>query len=215
MWEPIVQQRTPHGVCRVFLKSARPQLKLPRPIRMRQKEAWQFVLRSPVLLGLRYVHWNLSFNETTNTHFHWIHFGSLQDPGATGPTLGISWRDEAFLSRAYRDPTTFLHPCITRSPAFMRAMMFVVSLFIIQVPVSGWLGTFRTRLESKKVSALAGKEAKALNHSYVGTEHILLGLARRRGNRRTAARVFKSLGSGSRTYVKRNFKRIKSKLRTT
>ena len=32
----------------------------------------------------------------------------------------------------------------------------------------------------KKVLALAGKEAKALNHSYVGTEHILLGLAARR-----------------------------------
>jgi hypothetical protein len=38
-----------------------------------------------------------------------------------------------FLSRAYMDPTTFLHPCITRSPGFMRAMMFVVS-FIIPVP---------------------------------------------------------------------------------
>src|SRR5216117_2349488 len=30
----------------------------------------------------------------------------------------------------------------------------------------------------KKVLALAGKEAKAINHSYVGTEHILLGLLR-------------------------------------
>ena len=30
----------------------------------------------------------------------------------------------------------------------------------------------------KKVLALAGKEAKALNHTYVGTEHILLGLLR-------------------------------------
>lgn len=30
----------------------------------------------------------------------------------------------------------------------------------------------------KKVLALAAKEAKALNHSYVGTEHILLGLLR-------------------------------------
>src|SRR6202049_2965733 len=30
----------------------------------------------------------------------------------------------------------------------------------------------------KKVLALAGKEAKALHHSYVGTEHILLGLLR-------------------------------------
>src|SRR6187402_1809735 len=28
----------------------------------------------------------------------------------------------------------------------------------------------------KKVLALAAKEAKALNHTYVGTEHILLGL---------------------------------------
>src|SRR5256885_7005805 len=33
----------------------------------------------------------------------------------------------------------------------------------------------------KKVLALAGKEAKALNHSYVGTEHILLGLLREIG----------------------------------
>ena len=30
----------------------------------------------------------------------------------------------------------------------------------------------------KKVLALAGKEAQALHHSYVGTEHILLGLLR-------------------------------------
>ncbi|MCB1225662.1 MAG: NDP-hexose 4-ketoreductase, partial [Verrucomicrobiales bacterium] len=30
----------------------------------------------------------------------------------------------------------------------------------------------------KKVLALAAKEAKALNHSYVGTEHLLLGLLR-------------------------------------
>src|SRR5881398_3378927 len=30
----------------------------------------------------------------------------------------------------------------------------------------------------RKVLALSGKEAKALNHSYVGTEHILLGLLR-------------------------------------
>src|SRR5256885_7038132 len=30
----------------------------------------------------------------------------------------------------------------------------------------------------KKVLALASKEAKALNHTYVGTEHLLLGLLR-------------------------------------
>ncbi len=42
----------------------------------------------------------------------------------------------------------------------------------------------------KKVLALAGKEAKALNHSYVGTEHILLGLLRE--GEGVAARVLKS-----------------------
>jgi ATP-dependent Clp protease ATP-binding subunit ClpC len=43
----------------------------------------------------------------------------------------------------------------------------------------------------KKVLALAGKEAKALNHTYVGTEHILLGLLRE--GEGIAARVLKSL----------------------
>jgi ATP-dependent Clp protease ATP-binding subunit ClpC len=43
----------------------------------------------------------------------------------------------------------------------------------------------------KKVLALAGKEAKALNHSYVGTEHVLLGLLRE--GEGVAARVLKTL----------------------
>ena len=43
----------------------------------------------------------------------------------------------------------------------------------------------------KKVLALAGREAKALNHSYVGTEHILLGLLRE--GEGVAARVLESL----------------------
>jgi hypothetical protein len=43
----------------------------------------------------------------------------------------------------------------------------------------------------KKVLALASKEAKALNHSYVGTEHIFLGLLRE--GEGVAARVLKSL----------------------
>jgi len=43
----------------------------------------------------------------------------------------------------------------------------------------------------KKVLALAGKEAKTLNHSYVGTEHILLGLLRE--GEGVAARVLRSL----------------------
>ncbi|MEI8342275.1 MAG: ATP-dependent Clp protease ATP-binding subunit, partial [Verrucomicrobiota bacterium] len=43
----------------------------------------------------------------------------------------------------------------------------------------------------KKVLALAGKEAKSLNHSYVGTEHILLGLLRE--GEGVAAQVLKNL----------------------
>jgi hypothetical protein len=44
----------------------------------------------------------------------------------------------------------------------------------------------------KKVLALAAKEAKALSHTYVGTEHILLGLLREGDG--IAARVLKNLG---------------------
>ncbi len=43
----------------------------------------------------------------------------------------------------------------------------------------------------KKVLTLAAKEAKALNHTYVGTEHLLLGLLREGDG--VAARVLKSL----------------------
>src|SRR5476649_516253 len=43
----------------------------------------------------------------------------------------------------------------------------------------------------KKVLALAAKEAKSLNHTYVGTEHILLGLLRE--GEGVAARVLKNL----------------------
>jgi ATP-dependent Clp protease ATP-binding subunit ClpC len=44
----------------------------------------------------------------------------------------------------------------------------------------------------KKALAFAGKEAKSLNHSYLGTEHLLLGLLREGED--VAARVLKSLG---------------------
>ncbi|HOW97094.1 MAG TPA: ATP-dependent Clp protease ATP-binding subunit [Kiritimatiellia bacterium] len=43
----------------------------------------------------------------------------------------------------------------------------------------------------KKVLALAGSEARALNHAYVGTEHLLLGLLRE--GEGAAARVLKNL----------------------
>jgi ATP-dependent Clp protease ATP-binding subunit ClpC len=44
----------------------------------------------------------------------------------------------------------------------------------------------------KKVLALAAKEAKALNHTYVGTEHILLGLLLEGDG--VASRVLKTFG---------------------
>src|ERR1044071_3357649 len=46
----------------------------------------------------------------------------------------------------------------------------------------------------KKCLALAVKEAKALNHTYVGTEHILLGILREGDG--VAARVLKNLNVG-------------------
>ena len=58
-------------------------------------------------------------------------------------------------------------------------------------PETKMIGNIPYTPRVKKVLVLAGKEAKALNHSYVGTEHILLGLLRE--GEGIAARVFKSL----------------------
>jgi ATP-dependent Clp protease ATP-binding subunit ClpA len=55
---------------------------------------------------------------------------------------------------------------------------------------ASWRIPFTPRV--KKVLALATKEARALNHNYVGTEHILLGLLREADG--VAARVLTSLG---------------------
>jgi len=54
------------------------------------------------------------------------------------------------------------------------------------------LGSARFTPRVKKVLALATKEAGALNHTYVGTEHILLGLLREGDG--VAARVLKNFG---------------------
>jgi ATP-dependent Clp protease ATP-binding subunit ClpC len=45
-------------------------------------------------------------------------------------------------------------------------------------PETNIIGNIPYTPRVKKVLVLAGKEAKALHHSYVGTEHILLGLVR-------------------------------------
>ena len=56
-----------------YFKIREAAIDAPQPIKKHQKGVWRFVLRSPVLQGFRYVHWNLSFNDSTNTHSHWIH----------------------------------------------------------------------------------------------------------------------------------------------
>ena len=58
-------------------------------------------------------------------------------------------------------------------------------------PETKMIGNIPYTPRVKKVLALAGKEAQALHHSYVGTEHILLGLLRE--GEGVAARVLKSL----------------------
>jgi len=58
-------------------------------------------------------------------------------------------------------------------------------------PKTNMIGNIPYTPRAKKVLALAGEEAKALNHSYVGTEHILLGLLRE--GEGVAAQVLKSL----------------------
>src|SRR3984885_12846732 len=45
-------------------------------------------------------------------------------------------------------------------------------------PAQKMIGNIPYTPRVKKVLALASKEAKSLNHTYVGTEHILLGLLR-------------------------------------
>src|SRR5881628_114903 len=59
------------------------------------------------------------------------------------------------------------------------------------VPDQKMIGNIPYTPRVKKVLALAAKEAKNLNHTYVGTEHILLGLLREGDG--VAARVLKNL----------------------
>jgi ATP-dependent Clp protease ATP-binding subunit ClpC len=60
-----------------------------------------------------------------------------------------------------------------------------------QGPETKTAGTLPMTPRAKKVLALASSEARSLNHSYVGTEHILLGLLREEEG--VAARVLKNL----------------------
>ena len=54
------------------------------------------------------------------------------------------------------------------------------------------VGTFPYTPRIKKVVALASKDSKAMGHTYIGTEHLLLGLLCEGDG--VAARVLKELG---------------------
>jgi len=58
-------------------------------------------------------------------------------------------------------------------------------------PETKMMGNIPYTPRVKKVLALSQKEAKQLNHNYVGTEHILLGLLRE--GEGAAARILKAL----------------------
>src|SRR6202051_3167534 len=62
---------------------------------------------------------------------------------------------------------------------------------VVARPKTNMIGNIPYTPRVKKVLAVAGKEAKALHHSYVGTEHILLGLLRE--GEGVTAQVLKSL----------------------
>jgi ATP-dependent Clp protease ATP-binding subunit ClpC len=68
-----------------------------------------------------------------------------------------------------------------------------VEKYVGSHPETNMIGNIPYTPRVKKVLALAAKEAKGLNHSYVGTEHILLGLLREGDG--IAARVLKRSGS--------------------
>src|ERR1022692_3005994 len=61
-------------------------------------------------------------------------------------------------------------------------------------PDQKMLGNIPYTPRVKKILALAAREARALNHTYVGTEHLLLGLLREGDG--VAARVLKNLDVG-------------------
>ncbi len=71
------------------------------------------------------------------------------------------------------------------------ALRLEVERAVGQGPETKTAGALPMTPRAKKVLSLAASEAKALNHGYIGTEHILLGLLAEDGG--VAARVLKNL----------------------
>lgn len=66
-----------------------------------------------------------------------------------------------------------------------------VEMLIGTGPDQKMIGNIPFTPRVKKTLSLAADEAKALNHTYIGTEHILLGLLREGDG--VAARVLKNM----------------------
>lgn len=73
----------------------------------------------------------------------------------------------------------------------LEALRLEVEKAVGQGPETKVAGTLPLTPRAKKVLALAKNEAGALNHDYIGTEHILLGLLREEEG--VAARVLRNL----------------------
>ncbi len=73
----------------------------------------------------------------------------------------------------------------------LEALRLEVEKSVGQGPETQTAGVLPMTPRAKKVLALSAAEAQALNHSYIGTEHILLGLLREEEG--VAARVLKNL----------------------
>ena len=73
----------------------------------------------------------------------------------------------------------------------LETLRFEVEKLVGTGPDQKMIGNIPYTPRVKKVIALAQKEAKQLNHTYVGTEHLLLGLLREGDG--VAARVLRSL----------------------
>ncbi len=80
---------------------------------------------------------------------------------------------------------------LTRLGVDLESLRLEVEKAVGQGPETKTAGTLPMTPRAKKVLALAGSEARSLNHSYVGTEHILLGLLREEEG--IAARVLRNL----------------------
>jgi ATP-dependent Clp protease ATP-binding subunit ClpC len=83
----------------------------------------------------------------------------------------------------------------------LRKVRLEVEKLVKSGPDMVTMGKLPQTPRAKKVIEYAIEEARNLNHNYVGTEHLLLGLLREHDG--VAAQVLMNLGSSSRTSARR------------